>query len=111
MALNPSAMLVVLLQALQGISGTAPILAVMLDVERRVQPRLTATAQGVNAVVLGAAIALATLASGFLWRTFGTGAYGFMAVAALLGLCALVMGARIEQHGRPAPRETGTADA
>jgi MFS transporter, PPP family, 3-phenylpropionic acid transporter len=110
MALSPNAMLVVLMQALQGISGTAPILAVMLDVERRVPPRLTATAQGINAVVLGAAIALVTLASGFLWRTFGTGAYVFMAGAALMGLCALVMGAYIEQHERRAPPDTRIVD-
>jgi MFS transporter, PPP family, 3-phenylpropionic acid transporter len=102
MALNPPAMLLPFLQALQGLSGIAPILAVMLDVERRVAPGLTATAQGVNAVILGGAIALATLSSGFLWRMFGTGAYAFMAVTASVGLCALVIGARHEQRERPA---------
>jgi PPP family 3-phenylpropionic acid transporter len=98
MSLHPPATLLLVLQALQGLSGTAPILAVMVDVERRVPTRLTATAQGVNAVILGGALALATLASGFLWRSFGTGAYGFMVVAALLGLCALLIGARIEKR-------------
>jgi PPP family 3-phenylpropionic acid transporter len=89
MAFNPDAWLVTLLQLLQGISGTAPILAVMLDVQQRVPPKLTATAQGGNAVLLGAAIAVTTLASGFLWRIFGIAAYGFMAVTALMGLWVL----------------------
>ena len=94
------------LQALQGLSGIAPILAVMLDVERRGAPGLTATAPGVNAVILGGAIALATLSSGFLWRMFGTGAYAFMAVTASVGLCAVVIGARHEQRERPAQRSS-----
>ena len=94
MALHPTAMFLPLLQALQGISGMAPILAVMIQVERGVPSGLTATAQGANAVIVGVAVALSTLASGFLWRTFGTGAYGFMALLALLGLLILWVGSR-----------------
>jgi PPP family 3-phenylpropionic acid transporter len=94
MALHPTAMFLPLLQALQGISGMAPILAVMIQVERGVPSGLTATAQGANAVIVGAAVALSTLASGFLWRTFGTGAYGFMALLAFLGLLLLWVGSR-----------------
>jgi PPP family 3-phenylpropionic acid transporter len=94
MALHPTVLFLPLLQALQGISGIAPILAVMIQVERGVPSGLTATAQGANAVIVGAAVALSTLASGFLWRTFGTGAYGFMALLALVALLILWVGSR-----------------
>ena len=99
MALHPSAMFLPMLQALQGISGIAPILAVMIQVERGVPSGLTATAQGANAVIVGVAVALATLASGFLWRTFGIGAYGFMALLALLALIILWAGSGGAPHG------------
>jgi PPP family 3-phenylpropionic acid transporter len=85
MALNPTLPVLLAVQVLQGITSTGAILGVMLVIARRVPVRLSATAQGLNAVLLGLAMAAVTFSSGFLWTRGIAVSYGAMALLAALG--------------------------
>lgn len=86
MATNPDLPLLVLGQLLNGITATGAILGIMLVIASRVPERLSATAQGMNAVFLGAILAVSTAGSGLLW-SYGLGfAYLAMCVLAASGI-------------------------
>lgn len=92
MALNPPLPVVFVLQLLNALSAIAPILAMMLIIARRVPAPLVGVAQGLNAVILGAGLAVVTLASGALWQQGVAVAYGAMALMSALAV-PLVLGA------------------
>lgn len=73
-------------QLLQGFSATGAILAPMLLIAARVPNRLSSSAQGLNAVLLGALLAVVTAGSGMIWQLGASVAYGLMLVIALLAL-------------------------
>lgn len=85
MALNPNLAVVLAVQVLQGVSSTGAILGIMLVIAQRVPVQLSATAQGLNAVVLGIALAVVTFGSGLLWLQGIAVSYATMAVLAVLG--------------------------
>lgn len=86
MALNPGMAVLLVVQVLQGVTSTGAILGVMLVIAQRVPVRLSATAQGFNAVLLGLALAVVTFGSGLLWSHGVFISYAAMAILALLGL-------------------------
>lgn len=91
MALHPDLPVLIVTQMLQGLSATGAILAPMLLIAARVPSRLASSAQGLNAVLLGAVLAVVTAGSGLLWRFGATDAYLSMAALALLALAALAI--------------------
>lgn len=86
MAMNPPLVGLIAAQLLNGVTATGSILGIMLVITRRVPSHLVATAQGLNAVLFGAALAVSTAASGLLWSFGLTPAYLAMVALALLGL-------------------------
>lgn len=58
----------------------------MLMIAVRVPNRLSSSAQGLNAVLLGALLAAVTAGSGMIWQFGALFAYGLMLVIALLAL-------------------------
>ncbi len=85
MAMSPGLPVLIAAQLLNGITATGTILGMMLMIARRVPTHLSATAQGMYAVLLGAVLAVATMGSGLLW-SYGLGiAYFTMSALALLG--------------------------
>lgn len=89
MATSPGLPVLVVGQLLNGITATGTILGIMLVIAQRVPTHLSATAQGMNAVLLGLILAVATAGSGQLWSHGLATAYLAMAALALLGaLCA-----------------------
>lgn len=85
MALDPGLVGVLAVQVLQGITSTGAILGVMLVIAQRVPVQLSATAQGLNAVLLGIALAAVTAGSGLLWSQGIAASYGTMALLAAVG--------------------------
>jgi len=88
MALDPGLAVTFAAQMLHGITSTGAILGVMLVIAQRVPVQLSATAQGLNAVLLGVALALVTAGSGLLWSHGVAAAYLAMALLAALGVVA-----------------------
>lgn len=86
MALNPGLFTLFLVQMLHGITSTGAILGVMLVIAQRVPVQLSATAQGLNAVLLGIGLAAVTAGSGLLWSYGVAPAYLAMSVLAALGM-------------------------
>lgn len=95
MALNPGLAVLFATQLLHGITSTGAILGLMLVIAQRVPVQLSATAQGLNAVLLGLALAVVTFGSGLLWSQGVAIAYGAMAV-----LCAVAAIAAWPVRGR-----------
>lgn len=96
MATSPGIPVLVVGQLLNGITATGTILGIMLVIAQRVPTHLSATAQGMNAVLLGVVLAVATAGSGLLWSYGLAVAYLAMSVLALLGaLCAWPRGGRV----------------
>ena len=90
MASDPGMAVLIFSQALNGISATGAILGIMLVIAARVPADLSAAAQGVNAVLFGAVLAVSTAGSGMLWSYGLAPAYLAMAALAAFGaLCAL----------------------
>jgi PPP family 3-phenylpropionic acid transporter len=85
MSQDPPLAMLYPIQLLQGLSGISPILAMMIYIEKRVPPHLIASAQGLYAPTWSAALAVATLVSGPLWRLTGIHAYYSMALIASAG--------------------------
>ncbi|MBL0916456.1 MAG: MFS transporter [Sphingopyxis sp.] len=85
MATSPGLPVLVMGQLLNGITATGTTLGIMLVIAQRVPTHLSATAQGMNAVLLGVVLAVATAGSGLLWSYGAAIAYLAMAVLALLG--------------------------
>lgn len=89
MALDPGRAELVGLQLLQGVTAMVTFPGFILFVARRVPVHLLSTSQGMNAVVLGVALALGTLACGPLWNAMGPRAYLVMALMSALGVAAI----------------------
>jgi PPP family 3-phenylpropionic acid transporter len=85
MATNPGLAVLFAVQLLNGVTSTGAILGAMLVVAQRVPVQLTATAQALNAVLLGVVLAVVTFGSGLLWAHGALAAYGAMAMLASLG--------------------------
>lgn len=110
MATDPPEGWLYAIQLLQGLTGIAPILAMMIFIERRVAPHLTASAQGLYAPAWSGALGLMTIASGRLWSAYGPGSYWYMAGLSLIGVgvVALSLTAR---HRAPAVLVADTGEA
>lgn len=87
MAFDPPAQALPLLQALHGLSFGATYLGTVQFIARSAPKGLAATAQGLFSVILGCQLAFWTGLSGWLYETFGEGAYAAMALIAGLGFC------------------------
>lgn len=85
MAADPGMAVLIFSQILNGISATGAILGIMLVIAARVPGDLSAAAQGVNAVLFGAVLAVSTAGSGMLWSYGLSPAYLAMAALAALG--------------------------
>lgn len=85
MATNPGLAVLIGAQLINGVSATGTILGIMLVITKRVPSSLSAAAQGVNAVLLGAVLAVSTAGSGLLWSRGLSFAYAAMAILAGLG--------------------------
>ena len=103
MAVDPGLPTLLFVQLLHGISSTGAILGTMLLIARRVPVQLSATAQGLNAVLLGVALAAVTAGSGLLW-SYGV-AQAYLAMAALATLAAVLAWPR--KDGRVDPLGEG----
>jgi PPP family 3-phenylpropionic acid transporter len=86
MALDPGLAVLVVAQLLHSITSTGAILGTMLVIASRVPVRNSAAAQGLNAVLLGVALAATTAGSGILWSYGVAPAYLAMAALALLSI-------------------------
>jgi PPP family 3-phenylpropionic acid transporter len=85
MAMSPSLPVLFAVQLLNGITSTGAILGAMLVVAQRVPVQFSATAQAINAVLLGVILAIITFGSGLLWAHGAAAAYGAMALLAAVG--------------------------
>jgi PPP family 3-phenylpropionic acid transporter len=85
MATDPSLGILIATQLLHGITSTGAILGIMLIIARRVPAALSATAQGVNAVIMGLVLSVVTAGSGLLWDHGLATAYLAMAACAAIG--------------------------
>ena len=85
MALSPTVAVLFAIQLLHGLSIMAPILGMMLYIERRVAPQLIASAQGLYAPTWNGLMGLCTAACGPLDRLLGNNAYLVMAAVAAAG--------------------------
>jgi PPP family 3-phenylpropionic acid transporter len=91
MAFDPPGLMLPFLQALHALSYAATYLGTLGFVMRVVPPRLTASAQGAIAIVIGIGTAAGTALSGVLYESYGSRAYAAMVLFALAGLaCAIV---------------------
>ncbi|MDE2301350.1 MAG: MFS transporter [Sphingomonadales bacterium] len=85
MATRPGIAVLVGAQLLNGVSATGTILGIMLVIAARVTSNLSAAAQGLNAVLFGAVLAVSTAGSGLLWSQGPAISYLAMAGLAALG--------------------------
>ncbi len=86
MASDPPAAILFVVQLLQGVTATGAILGTMLVIAKRVPLASSAAAQGLNAVLLGLALAATTAGSGLLWQRGVPIAYLAMAALAALAV-------------------------
>jgi PPP family 3-phenylpropionic acid transporter len=100
MAFDPGPSVLPALQVLHGF-GMGLVAGLMLYIAQRVPERLIATAQGVNAVVLGVIAAVAAGASGFIWQALGPGSYLVMAVMVAVGIAGVIWQLTQPHHGPP----------
>lgn len=100
MATDPGLAILVAAQLLHSITSTGAILGTMLVIAARVPVQTSAAAQGVNAVLLGIALAVTTAGSGLLWAQGVAVAYLAMVVLAALGM-ALAWPTRSSPRRRP----------
>jgi MFS transporter, PPP family, 3-phenylpropionic acid transporter len=83
-AFDPPLALLFTLQALHALTFAGTYLGLMALLTKRVPPQLSASAQGLNAVAVGALMALATLVSGPLWEAVDAQGYLLMSAMSLL---------------------------
>jgi len=94
MATDPSMGFLVVLALLQGPAGSTVIAGTILYIARRFPTHLTATANGVNAVLAGVAASAVTFAAGYLWASYKALAYLPMAALSLVGLIIFMIAMR-----------------
>lgn len=109
MAFDPPAVLLVPLQCLHGLSFGATHLGAVLLMAHAAPAGFAATAQGLLATALGAAMALALVASGFLRPALGSGSYAAMALLACIGAACAYAAYRSTKSGDISPIARGTA--
>ncbi|EZP50028.1 MFS transporter [Sphingomonas sp. RIT328] len=105
MAGDPSASLLFVVQLLQGVTATGAILGTMLVIASRVPLASSAAAQGLNAVLLGLALAATTAGAGVLWQRGVSTAYLSMAALAAIAVLLAWPGWRLGSRDVPAPDE------
>jgi PPP family 3-phenylpropionic acid transporter len=98
MMTHPTMPVLVFAQLLQGFTSAGPLLAPLLLIARRVPNHLAASAQGLNAVLLGAVLAGVTAASGLFWAKGPSLAYGGMVIIALAAVPFLLIGLWSERN-------------
>lgn len=94
MAFQPGLYALAALQFMNGFTGMGVIAGLMLFIAQRTDNRLISTVQGINAVVLGLTAAVATFASGYVWKSLGYDAYLLAAVVAALGCAPILLALR-----------------
>ena len=94
MSTDPGLGLLMVLALLQGPAGTTLIAGSVLYMARRFPTHLVATANGVNAVMVGIAASIVTFAAGHLWAAYKALAYIPMAGLSLVGLIIFLIAAR-----------------
>lgn len=104
MAGNPGLGVLFAAQLLHGVTSTGAILGTMLVIAARVPVQTSAAAQGLNAVLLGLALAIVTAGSGLLW-SYGI-SFAYLAMAALAAVAVI-----IAWPGRTPSIEPGTLPA
>ena len=92
------------LQVLHAFSFGMTHLALISYVARRARPRELRGAQGVYGVVSGALMAVATLAAGPLYASFGAGAYSVMGVMTFAGVVIIFVNRFRVPGGRLTPK-------
>ena len=97
MATDPGLGFLVVIALLQGPAGTTLIAGGILYIARRFPTHLVATANGVNAVMVGACASAVTFAAGYLWESLGALAYLPMAAMSFLALIIFVVAVRRQQ--------------
>lgn len=102
-ATDPGFGFLVGLALLQGPAGTTAIAGSILFIARRFSTHLVATANGVNAVLVGASTAVVMFAGGYLWGAMKAVSYIPMAGMSLLSLAIFLVALR--QKDRPMPAE------
>lgn len=85
MTTEPGLISLALWSLTSGISGMGAITGLMLFIAQRIEGRLMSTAQGINAVVLGALGAAATFGSGYAWKAMNFQSYYLAALVAAVG--------------------------
>ena len=108
MAFDPGPNVLPALQVLHGF-GMGAVAGLMLYIAQRVPERLIATAQGVNAVVLGAIAAVAAGVSGFIWQSLGPAAYLVMAAMVAVGVAGILWQLANPHYGAPTGLEAAEA--
>jgi len=96
-AMDPGFGFLAVLALLQGPSATTTIAGSILFIARRFPTHLVATANGVNAVLVGASTSVVMLAGGYLWEAFRALSYIPMAGLSLLALAVFLVALR--RHG------------
>lgn len=94
MATNPGLGVLVAVALLQGPAGTTAIAGSILYIARRFPTHLVATANGVNAVLVGGSASLVMFAGGYLWDGLKALSYVPMAGMSLLALFIFLAAAR-----------------
>ncbi len=89
--LEPGVVGTVLLQSLHGLTLGANALGIQNLIARAVPERMTASAQGIYAMLVGLLLAAATALAGPLYAGFGIDAFLFMVPVAGLGLAMIVL--------------------
>ena len=98
---------VVLVQSLHGLSFGASYLGLQHFIARVVPDDMTASAQGIYAMISGIIMAGMTAACGPLYATFGAEAFALMAVPAALAAILLVATQRLSRAERLQPQTSG----
>ena len=105
MATDPGFEVLTGLALLQGPSATATIAGSILYIARRFPTHLVATANGVNAVLVGISAAAAMFVGGYLWEALEALSYLPMAGMSLLALVIFLVAVR--RQSRPLKAEPG----
>ncbi len=100
MATGPGVALSFVLQAMQGVSAMAPILALTLLLARRVPMAELGLFQAAATTAIGLTQALVIIAGGVLWRHGAATAYGAMATIAGLGIVVALASALLHTRER-----------
>jgi MFS transporter, PPP family, 3-phenylpropionic acid transporter len=98
MATDPGFGFLTVLALLQGPSATTTIAGSILYIARRFPTHLVATANGVNAVLVGVSVAGAMFVGGYLWDSLKALSYLPMAGMSSLAFAIFVVAARRQRH-------------